>query len=169
MIVEARRVLGERGVAPDRVWEGSVLEPFAFRPCPSGAYDAVVCVGVLPHVPSDADLKVIDNLRRAVRQNGLVIVEARNALFSFFTLNRPTCEFFLEQLLPTSRLTGPMRELVRRRLTERFLMDLPPVRKGRSGEPGYDEVLSRAHNPLVLKEQFFAQGFRDVRLLFYHY
>jgi len=30
-------------------------------------------------------------------------------------------------------------------------------------------VLSRTHNPLVLKEQFEAAGFRDVHLYFYHF
>ena len=48
-------------------------------------------------------------------------------------------------------------------------MDLPPVRGGKSGEPGYDEVLSRTHNPLSLRDQFASAGFENVRLLFYHY
>jgi hypothetical protein len=30
-------------------------------------------------------------------------------------------------------------------------------------------VLSRTHNPLVLREEFAAAGFADVRVLFYHY
>jgi hypothetical protein len=55
------------------------------------------------------------------------------------------------------------------RLGERFRLDLPPVRQGKVGEPGYDQVLSRSHNPLILKEQFVGAGFADVRLLFYHY
>jgi hypothetical protein len=50
-----------------------------------------------------------------------------------------------------------------------FRMDLPPIRKGKAGEPGYDEVVSRTHNPLTLREQFSAAGFRDVRVLFYHF
>jgi hypothetical protein len=52
---------------------------------------------------------------------------------------------------------------------QRFRLDLPPVRGGKAGEPGYDEVLSRTHNPLVFREKFAAVGFRDVRVLFYHY
>jgi hypothetical protein len=54
-------------------------------------------------------------------------------------------------------------------MSERFRTDLPPHRKGKAGEPGYDEVLSRTHNPLILKERFAAAGFDDVQLLFYHY
>jgi hypothetical protein len=48
-------------------------------------------------------------------------------------------------------------------------MDLPPVRRGKAGEPGYDEVLSRTHNPLVLRDSFAAAGFSNVRVLFYHF
>ncbi len=48
-------------------------------------------------------------------------------------------------------------------------MDLPAVRKGKKDEPGYDEVLSRFHNPLEAREQFAAAGFKNVRVLFYHY
>ena len=48
-------------------------------------------------------------------------------------------------------------------------MDLPPVRRGKESEPGYDEVLSRTHNPFTAREQFERAGFRDVKVLFYHY
>jgi len=157
MVAEGRRVLGERA----EIWEGSVLDPTAFtRGAP---YDAAVCVGVLPHVPPEADAVVVANLRDSVRQGGLVVAEARNQLFALFTLNRYTYEFFRDELLRTDdeELLAPLRE--------RFRMDLPPVRRGREDEPGYDEVLSRTHNPFELRARFEAAGLTDVRTLFYHY
>jgi hypothetical protein len=48
-------------------------------------------------------------------------------------------------------------------------MDIPAIRKGKAGEPGYDEVLSRTHNPFVLKQQFEDAGLKNVKTLFYHY
>jgi 2-polyprenyl-3-methyl-5-hydroxy-6-metoxy-1,4-benzoquinol methylase len=178
MVVEARRVLGEQGVPADHVWEGSVLSPGSFG-APGGvgpqAFDAAVCVGVLPHVPAEADPVVIRNLRGAVRPGGLVVLEARNQLFALFTLNRYSYQFFVEELIrvpelkrkagaEADRLAAAVADLAKQ-----FRMDLPPVRQGRAGEPGYDEVLSRTHNPLVLRQQFADAGFRDVRVLFYHY
>ena len=56
-----------------------------------------------------------------------------------------------------------------RQLENMFRTDLPPIRKGKADEPGYDEVLSRSHNPLLLRQQFEALGFRDARLMFYHF
>jgi len=48
-------------------------------------------------------------------------------------------------------------------------MDLPTIRKGKKDEPGYDEVLSRTHNPFEVKAQFERAGFKDVQTLFYHF
>lgn len=161
MVAEARRVLGDRA----RIWQGSVLDPAAFRVdgAPAEGYDAAVCIGVLPHVPQEADEPVLSNLRDAVRPGGTVIVEARNQLFALFTLNRPSYELFRDVLMPgvEEERLAPLRD--------RFRMDLPPVRGGKADEPGYDEVLSRTHNPFVLRAQMEAAGFRDVRVRFYHY
>ena len=40
--------------------------------------------------------------------------------------------------------------------------------EGKSGEPGYDQVLSRTHNPFTLRQKFEAAG-SNVQTLFYHY
>jgi 2-polyprenyl-3-methyl-5-hydroxy-6-metoxy-1,4-benzoquinol methylase len=154
MVAEARRVLASRGLDPARVWTGSVTAPSSFG---RRRYDAVVCAGVLPHVPEGSDLRVLRNLRGTLRPGGRAIVEARNRLFALFTLNRYSYDLFVQDLVP------PALRVVARRLRPRFRMDLPPVR------PGYDQILSRTHNPLVLKAQMERAGFRDVRLHFYHY
>lgn len=178
MVAEARLVLGAQGIPEDHVWEGSVLSPESFRPPGKGRdfrFDAAICVGVLPHIPPEADLKVIQHLHNAVKVGGLVVIEARNQLFSLFTLNRISWEFFMKELIPVEALqawAGKEADGVERALDQirqHFRLDLPPVRKGKEGEPGYDEVLSRAHNPLVIREQFAAAGLTNVRLFFYHY
>lgn len=178
MVVEARRVLGAFGIPSDHVWEGSVLDPASFKP--TGArkaklFDAAICVGVFPHIPEDTDTAAIKNLRDAVKKGGLVVVEARNQLFSLFTLNRYSYQFFIDELVRAKSLQkragsqAAKLALSLHSLQQQFLMDQPPVRKGKEGDPGYDEVLSRTHNPLVLRQQFADAGFKEVRLWFYHY
>ena len=149
-----------------------MLDRNAYQVSAGLPYDAAMCIGVLPHVRPDDDVTVLTRLRDAVRPGGLVIVEARNQLFSLFTLNRYSRDFFLSELIRPQTLTGADPTILRAALEEldqRFRIDLPPVRRGHEGEPGYDEVLSRTHNPLVLPEQMGAVGFCNVRLLFYHY
>lgn len=178
MVAEAKRIFEERQADPERVWQGSVLDRDAFRARTAGApatFDAAVCVGVLPHIAEQDEATLFENVRSAVKPGGLAIVEARNQLFSLFTLNRPSFEFIRDQLIDADALmarAGDARQAVEGALGEmqrHFRMDLPPIRRGKVDEPGYDEVLSRTHNPLVVKEAFAAAGFRDVRVLFYHF
>lgn len=176
MVEVARRVMSPHGVAGNRLWEGSVAEARAFR-APDGSvesFDAAICIGVLPHVPATLDGIVIANLRMAVRPGGLVVLEARNQLFGLFTLNRYSYDLFVSELIRADSLRAKLKqghtiEPMLEELKQRFRMDLPPVRVGKGGEPGYDEVLSRTHNPLLLREQFVLAGFDNVRVLFYHY
>ncbi len=178
MVAEAQKVLSARGIPSSHIWEGSALDQASFR-MPSARrrtlFDAAVCVGVLPHIPRDQDEEVIRNLRSAIRRGGLVIVEARNQLFSLFTLNRYSYRFLVDDLVRVQCLadgadgTAIDVKAILTTLEQHFRMDLPPLREGKDGVPGYDLVLSRTHNPHVLKEQFAAAGFRDVHLLFYHY
>ncbi len=178
MVKEAKRVLGRQGVDPSQIWEGSVLDSASYKlpvSKKSKFFDAAVCFGVLPHIAEKNDPAVFANLRRAVCKGGVVLVEARNELFSLFTSNRYTYEFITGKLADTKSLRGASaseKKALRKALDEYrklFRMDLPPVRKGKAGEPGYDEVLSRVHNPFVAQRQFEEAGFRDVRVLFYHY
>jgi SAM-dependent methyltransferase len=179
MVVEARRVMGEFGVPASRVWEGSVLEAADFMPPGEarGEFDCTVCCGVLPHIPADADVACIGNIRASLRQGGYAVVEARNELFSLFTMNRYSHQFFMQRLVPVDLLQAAARENdetvgIQQALSQvesMFRTDLPPVRKGKESEPGYDEVLSRVHNPLVLREQFLQGGFDQVRLAYYHF
>ena len=177
MVTEAQRVMVELGVPREHVWQGSVLERKEFD-CPGEApapYDAAICVGVFPHLQAADETQVLRNLHDCLRPGGIAVVEARNELFSLFTLNRYSHQLFLERLVPVQTLkqhagseaTGL--EAALRQLESMFRTDLPPVRKGKQDEPGYDEVVSRLHNPLVLGRQFSQAGFVQVRTLFYHF
>lgn len=176
MVDVGRRVLEEQDVPGDHLWIGSVTDPAAFRRPPDGEpYDAAICVGVLPHVPADADDVVLGNLRDAVRPGGLVVVEARNELFSLFTMNRYTHRLFVDDLVPVERLraaAGADSVALADGLVElegMFRTDLPPLRAGKAGEPGYDQVLSRTHHPLVLRDRMESLGLVDAQVLFYHW
>lgn len=178
MVAEGQRILSDNHVAPDRLWQGSVLDPAAFhapnRPA-AALCDAVICVGVLPHIPDMHQESVLRNLHAVVRPGGIAIVEARNELFSLFSLNRYSYQLFTERLIDADALKrkaperAPAIDRALESLKPHFAMDKPPVRKGKAGEPGYDEIISRSHNPLVFKEQMAAVGFTDVRCMFYHY
>jgi 2-polyprenyl-3-methyl-5-hydroxy-6-metoxy-1,4-benzoquinol methylase len=175
MVVEAKRVVAELGLDAGNVWEGSIAERSAFdAPDGKAAYDCVLSCGVMPHIPEELDRRVVENIFLALRPGGHMILEARNELFSMFTLNRYTHEFFLRQLLPIDRMraaraAGEDLDAALAQVEKMFRTDLPPIRKGKQDEPGYDQVLSRTHNPLRLQEQVRSAGFADVDLHYYHF
>ena len=66
MVQECKKVMSGLGYDPDQFWEGSVTQPEDFRgPTSAPAeFDASICIGVLPHIPSDQDNRVFANLTR---------------------------------------------------------------------------------------------------------
>ena len=177
MVTEAKRIFIEKGLSAERIWTGSILDPNSFVSPVGGVgkYDAVVCGGVLPHIPREQDLTVAHNIAAALNPGGVCAVEARNQLFALFTMNRYSYELIVNELIQADRLkdengaeSGKIGALLDE-LRHQFRMDIPPIRKGKEDEPGYDEVLSRTHNPIVLKSVFEAAGIVDVRLMFYHF
>lgn len=177
MVASGRKVFAELDLDPARLWEGNVVDPAAYR-CPADpgrAFDAILCSGVFPHIPVEIEQTVITNLFNAVRPGGLVICEFRNEFFALYTLNRYSRDFMFERVIEADLLrkeAGVEREKLDQALDRfgaMYRTDLPPIRKGKADEPGYDEVLSRLHNPLEVQERFRAAGFEPVDHYFYHF
>lgn len=176
MVIEAKKVMSKCGHPPANFWQGSVLSEndFFIQDSPV-KYDSAVCFGVLPHIPEEDDENVLRNLRMSISNGGIVMVEARNALFSLFTQNRYSYDFIRNELIRADDLLGGLsKDKIEisnaiENFKENFRMDIPPIRSGKDDEPGYDEVLSRTHIPFVLKKQFEKAGFHNTRIFFYHY
>ncbi len=175
MTAQADALLVSEGLK-NRVWRGDITDAASFRPegieMPD-RFDACIALGVFPHFADEAG--ALRNMAAALSEDGRVFVSFRNELFSLFTLNRYAHEFFLDRLVDVARSQDRLPEW-RETLAEMsgelepfFRMDLPPVRKGKADAPGYDEILSRFHNPLEMPELFKAAGFRDAELHFYHF
>lgn len=174
MIREARRIAPEYGLVADRFWVGDVRDATAYRPPKSSArvsFDGALCVGVLPHIGEPEESGVLANVAAAIEPGGLALFQARNELFSLFTFNRYSRDFFFERLIPPeirSRDDQSVRDVLNR-LDGLFRVDLPALRTGEDGVPGYDEIRSRLHNPFLLCKAVEAAGFREVRPYFYNF
>ena len=178
MIDEAVNIGVSIGIPGERFWVGDVIDKKSFTcPLPKGPnlFDAIICIGVLPHI-SDKDVKMVfSNVRHAVKPGGLVIVEARNQLFSLFTFNRYSKKFFMDDLLRVNELKNDFSadndalDQALDEISSHFRTDLPTKRTGSQDTPGYDEILSLTHNPLTLKPMFEEIGFTRSALHFYNY
>jgi SAM-dependent methyltransferase len=129
-----------------------------------GQFDAVMALGVIPHVSDDnAFVAAMDTF---VKPGGRLILQFRNSMFSMFTFNRLTREFILDELLVG--VPEEIRAVVAADLDARLAVDKPPVRTRPTGD-GYDEILSRFHNPFELAQVVEKHGFSGVKYHWYNY
>jgi cyclopropane fatty-acyl-phospholipid synthase-like methyltransferase len=129
-----------------------------------GQFDAVMALGVIPHVSDDnAFVAAMDTF---VKPGGRLILQFRNSMFSMFTFNRLTKEFILDELLVG--VPDAIRAVVASDLDARLAVDKPPVRTRPTGD-GYDEILSRFHNPFELAQVVEKHGFSGVKYHWYNY
>jgi SAM-dependent methyltransferase len=133
----------------------------------AGTFDGLMAMGVMPHVEKD-DL-AISNMATMLRPGGIAFIEFRNKLFSLFTFNRYTAEFILDDLL--ADIDPGLKPLVAKELEARLRMDLPRREQtlDDSGAPAYDAIRAKFHNPFEIVSVFERKGFRDIKLLWYHY
>ncbi len=168
MVAAAKANFSRRGLDPDVVQIGNIDDPASYaNQLEGGLFDAMMASGVLPHVADDQ--QALRNMRAIVRPGGSVFIEFRNKMFSLFTLNRFTKEFFLDELLPG--VSAPIRDAVAQELDQRLATNLPPLRdKNEGGDgPGYDLIQANYHNPLELLEQFEKLGFSNMKIHWYHF
>lgn len=167
MVKLAKEKLCQVGCNPDQIFWGDIQDPLSYvHALKEGPFDGLMAMGVMPHVENDA--MVLDNMRTMVRPGGSVFIEFRNKLFSLFTFNRYTIEFILNDLL--AGVHPVVKEAVAQDLAPRLRLDLPPLRNTEGdAQPGYDALLSKFHNPFEVLELFKKVGFKNMKLLWYHY
>lgn len=129
-----------------------------------GGFDAVMALGVIPHVADDEAF--VSAMAGFCDPGGQLLLQFRNSLFSLFTFNRLTKEFILDELMVD--VPQQFRDVVSDDLDKRLAVDKPPVRSRPDGH-GYDEILSRFHNPFELADVVRSAGFQDVRFHWYNY
>ncbi len=130
----------------------------------AGEFDAVMALGVIPHVSDDREF--VASMDAFLHPGGTMLLQFRNSMFSMFTFNRLTKEFILDELLVDAPQS--VREVVTADLDQRLAVDKPPLRTRPTGD-GYDEILSRFHNPFELAEVVKSFGYHDLSFHWYNY
>jgi SAM-dependent methyltransferase len=166
MIKFAEANLERHGLDPNAVVLLDVEDPAALRVERErvGEFDAVMALGVIPHVLDDRQF--VSSMDVFLRPGGRLLLQFRNSMFSMFTFNRLTKEFILDELL--ADIPQEIRDVVSNDLDSRLAVDKPPLRTRPSGD-GYDEILSRFHNPFELADVVRSFGYSDVKFHWYNY
>ena len=130
----------------------------------AGSFEAVMALGVIPHVEDDRWF--VDSMDKFLEPGGRLLLQFRNSMFSMFTFNRLTKEFVMDELLP--EVPESIREIVSVDLDQRLAVDKPPKRTRPTGD-GYDEILSKFHNPFELSEIVKSFGYKELQFHWYNY
>jgi 2-polyprenyl-3-methyl-5-hydroxy-6-metoxy-1,4-benzoquinol methylase len=166
MLTVARAQFTEAGLDPSVLTWGDIQDAETLKDAiATGPYDAVMALGVLPHVRSEAD--VIDNMSRFIEPGGTLFLQFRNSMLSLYSFNRLTLEFIEDELLKD--VSAEVRDAVANELRPRLAMDKPPMKTGTADAPGYDEILAKFHNPFELAQLVEGHGFSNLRFHWYNY
>lgn len=154
LVVESKERALEYGQDPDQFIDADIENPSTYENLAGvGEFDALVAMGVLPHV-SDDDRTLL-NMAGLVKPGGEVVIEFRNSLFSLFTFNRYTRDFILEDLL--SGVSDRSRAIMDQAISEKIDINKP----GPSS--------SAFHNPFEVEKTFQRLGFVETEILPFHY
>jgi SAM-dependent methyltransferase len=130
----------------------------------AGSFDAVMALGVIPHVEDDRWF--VASMDKFLAPGGQLLLQFRNSMFSMFTFNRLTKEFLMDELL--TDVPESIYEIVSTDLDQRLAVDKPPKRTRPTGD-GYDEIQSKFHNPFELSEIVKSFGYKDLQFHWYNY
>ena len=166
MVKFARANMTEHGLDPESINLLDVQSHDAIdTECKrAGSFEAVMALGVIPHVEDDRWF--VDSMDKFLEPGGRLLLQFRNSMFSMFTFNRLTKEFVMDELLP--EVPESIREIVSADLDQRLAVDKPPKRTRPTGD-GYDEILSKFHNPFELSEIVKSFGYKELQFHWYNY
>ena len=166
MLKVARSQFVDNGLDPDLLTFGDIQDSSSLEAAlATGPYEAVMALGVLPHVRSESD--AVTNMSRFIEPGGTMFLQFRNSMLSLFSFNRYTMEFVMDDLLRDA--PQEIKAIVEADLQGRLAMDKPPLRTGTAEAPGYDEILAKFHNPFELSTLGESLGFKDLRFHWYNY
>ena len=163
MIDRGKTILQENGFSSDLIHEGDIEHA---ETLPDDEYDFAIAAGVFTHFPDDNI--AFKNIHSKLRNGGVLVVEFRNELFSFFSYNRFSYDFIVNQLIFSQDLPVALKSNVNAFFKKAF--DLPS-----DGDIDYQSthisngVIKKFHNPITIASVLKQAGFVFNSNYFYHF
>lgn len=163
MVEQGKRELEKSGYNPELISTADVEEGSGL---PEGTCDAVIALGVFPHIVDER--RALLNINTLLNPDGCVFIEFRNELFAAMTLNTYSLDFFLNRVIDVRSFPQDVRDEVIDFYSERFQVD-KPIRE-KDGRIRYEDILAKFRNPLCVERELFEPcNFALRGIHFYHY
>jgi 2-polyprenyl-3-methyl-5-hydroxy-6-metoxy-1,4-benzoquinol methylase len=166
MLEVARKQFSDNGFDPNVLTFGNIDDRASLEDAiATGPFDAVMALGVLPHVRDEA--AVVDNMSAFIPAGGRFFLQFRNSMLSLYSFNRLSMEFLMDELL--APVSSDIKNTIKAGLEPRLAMEKPPKREWKEDGPAYDEILAKFHNPFELQELIASKGLTFVKFHWYNY
>ena len=133
---------------------------------PEETFDAILALGVFPHISDE--LKALVNMKKRLNDNGKVFIEFRNELFSLFSSNKYSYDFFLNKMVQKDSLPKDVSNQVIQFYSKLFNVETSQIEN--KEKISYNEILARFRNPLTINDELFKPANLDIQKIhFYHY
>ena len=164
MLNAGRNILSDAGHDASRIEKGDIYNINAG----DHSYDAVVCMGVVEHLPDHP--KIFSEFRRVLRARGRLFVSLQNDLFSLFSMNKHSVAY-LSMLLAHIHVPLDIREKVIADISRWYQLDSITMLKKKVEDANIDKsgVELASYNPLNINQELKALGFEVEELRFFHY
>jgi hypothetical protein len=131
----------------------------------SGEYECIIALGSLYYARDF--LRTMKNLSALLPANGSMVFSLRNELFSLFSMNKYSVNFWIRTLLPLASLSEGLRLRLCDLLETRFAGSSVPRKFETVDDLG---IHSTYHNPLTVEQQILGPcGLRLEGIYYYHY
>ena len=163
MVIEGKKALKECGFNEELISKGNIEDEFTL---PEGKFDAILALGVFPHLLEPK--KSLTIMRKKLNKNGKVFISFRNDLFSLFTLNKYSNDFFLKKILDVKPMSKEILNEIDSFYSNAFKIEKSSINK--ENKILYTEIKADFDNPLTIQKNLFQPcGFVIDNLHFYHY
>ncbi len=163
MVEFGKRELGLSKFSPDLIYQADLEKKTSLK---NKKYDAILSLGVFPHIKKEKI--ALKNIRDNLKKNGKTFIEFRNILFSTFSLNKFSVDFFLNELIEFGSLSKNMKKELLNYYSKKF--SVKKAQKRKDGRISYDDILAKFHNPLTIDDELFKPLKMKVeKIHFYHY
>lgn len=157
LVEGAQKYLVKNGYESDRIAEGSATDLSAYD---DNSFDVVTCLGVAYYI-SDQE-RLYKEVNRVLRRGGIFICSHQNEMFSLFTFNKYTVQFF-EKYIFNDEEDNPQ-------LINKLKLLIANPEEPRKHEDGSsrDELVMYPENPLTIAEKIGKYGFELSQPIIYH-
>lgn len=163
MVERARATLKEHGMDTALIIRGDLDYP---ETLPNGRFDMCIAAGVFTHLEDDR--KAMANIHGILHNQGCSVLEYRNVLFSTYSFNQYSYDFYLNSLLNPDYFEHEELQTVKEFLRDKFNIkdcnDIPA--HSTNYKNGF---INKFHNPLTIMDELKESGFRWENNYFYHF